>query len=342
MSAWALDISDQSIKYGLLKEGYFGFHLKSYGQERIPEGAIVSGKIENINSLLGVIKNIKEKTKMKFVRVSLPEEQMYIFSIVLPKIKHSEIRETILFQLEEHVPLEPNECVFDFEILVETTDKIVVLVAATAVAIIESYLSLFEQAGLVPVSFELEGSAIARAIVPESDKNSYMIVDFGETRTGISITSGNKVVFSSTLDMGGRTITEMIAKNFKLSEEEAEKLKKTFASDSSGDAKDVFPIILNNLSVLRDELAKHYRYWQTHDYEGGSVHKKIDKILLCGGDSNLSGIVDYLSATMRVPVVYGNAWSNILDIEKHVPEMPFDQSLSFVTVLGLALGDYIE
>ncbi len=342
MHTFALDISDQSIKYGKLVSTHKGLHLVNYGQERIPKGVVVSGKIENDKELVSLLNKIREVNKIRFVRVSLPEEQMYLFNILLPKIDYKEIRDTILLQLEEHIPLSPQEACFDYEVISENKDGILVNVAATSVEVIESYLSVFEQASLVPVSFELEAQAIARAVLKKENESTVMIVDFGETRTGISIAEGDKVVFSSTFDMGGYSLTEAIAKNFNISFEEAEKMKRSYKKTDINNKEDIFPIILNNLSVLRDELSKHFTYWHTHDSEEGAPRSQVEKIILCGGDANLVGIADYLSATMNVKVVYADAWINIIDIEKETPTMPFGQSLGYLTVIGLALADFIE
>jgi hypothetical protein len=35
-----------------------------------------------------------------------------------------------------------------------------------------------------------------------------------------------------------------------------------------------------------------------------------------------------------------NVWINITETEKYIPEISFDQSLSFASALGLALGDF--
>ena len=62
--------------------------------------------------------------------------------------------------------------------------------------------------------------------------DTYMIVDFGEKRTGIFIVSRGVVMFTSTLDVGGVMLNDMIAKNFKVSYQEAEEMKKKIRSSA--------------------------------------------------------------------------------------------------------------
>jgi type IV pilus assembly protein PilM len=341
MSSCALDISDKSIKYGRLIPNSNNLKLEFYGNEKIPDGVISSGKIVNEAKLIEILKALRSKHNLNFVRVSLPEEQMYIFNIILPKTDGGDLPETILLQLEEHIPISANDAVFDFDIISETDSDYFVQVAAADASFLESYLSVFERAGLSPLSFELEDQAIARAVVPQDSKETVMIVDFGQTRTGISIASAGRVLFSSTFDMGGHGLTDMVAKSFNVSFDEAEKLKKAYGKDQ-GTPNDLLPIIISNISVLRDELNKHYMYWHNHDREDGQPHPKIERILLCGGDANLIGIVQYLGASMKVPVEYVNTWVNVMDTSKDIPVMPFIDSLSYTTVIGLALNDFIR
>lgn len=340
MPSCAIDISDQSIKYGELVSTSSGLNLGRYGQVKIPEGAIISGKIEKPKLLVETLKSLKEQEKITFIRVSLPEEQMYLFNILLPVLPYKEIRETILLQLEEHIPITANEAVFDYEIAKVKGAQMVVQVLATSISLIESYLSVFSQSGLVPVSFELEAQATARAVCDPTLTTATMIVDFGETRTGISIEHEGRVYFTSTFDMGGKVLTDMIAKNFNISFEEAEKMKKSYGIKASGKENEIFPVILSGLSVLRDELEKDLQYWHNHLGEDGEPHPEITKIILCGGDANLAGIAEYLGGSLKISVEPSNSWRNIVDINNYVPEMPFEESLSYTTVLGLALADF--
>ncbi|MCC6323917.1 pilus assembly protein PilM [Candidatus Nomurabacteria bacterium] len=343
MPSCALDISDESIKYGAIIPSTGGFKLKYFGNEKIPPGIVVAGKIENEAKLTEILKGIKSKEKMKFVRASLPEEQMYLFNLVLPNVPNNQMKETILLQLEDHIPLSAADVVFDYELVREINkDSVLVQVAAVAASLIESYLSIFSQAGLVPMSFELEAQAIARSVVPEDMKGAVMIVDFGRTRIGISIVEDGRVLFTSTFSMGGQKITEVIAKHFKISIEQAEQMKKSYSNLGSDSENDIFPAIISNLSILLDELRKHFSYWQTHQSEDGKPHAKIEKIILCGGEANLYGVVPYLKTSMNLPVDYANVWVNMTDIKQDLPSIPFDESLGYATVFGLALGGYIK
>ena len=341
MNSFALDISDQSIKYGELVPSSYGLRLGRFNKEKIPSGIVVSGRIEKSEELVKILRTIKIREDMHFIRVSLPEEQIYLFTLSLPKLSDVDLRDTIMLQLEGHVPISAIETVFDYAIISEDETSVWVQVVATARATIESYMSVFERAGLVPLSFELEAQAIARAVVPRNEMSPIMIIDLGHSRTGISIASAGHVLFTTTIDIGGESLTQMISKNFEISFDKAEAMKRSYGIDDvHHPSNDVFPVIVNSISMLRDELNKHYIYWKTHE-DDHLKHEKINRIVLCGEGSNLSGIAEYLETSMMMNVIHANPWINISNMEISVPEMSFEESLGYVTVLGLALGNYI-
>lgn len=339
MNSCAIDISDQSVKYGELLATPLGLRLGRFGKEKIGEGVVVAGKIENPRELTNILKKIKEKEHLKFVRVSLPEEQMYLFTLSLPNAKEEELADMIMLQIEEHIPLKAMDTIFEYEIVSRTNKNVLVEISAIAISTVESYLAVFKDAGLTVLSFELEAQAIARAVVPAHDKEPIMIVDFGDTRTGVSIVHDGKVFFTTTLDLGGINLTKMISKNFDLSLEKAEDMKRSYGLDGVSNIEDIFPIILNGISVLRDELSKQYQYWKNHE-NYGIKHDAINRIILCGGDANLTGLSEYLEASMNIKVEHANTWVNISDMKISVPSMSFEESLGYTTVLGLALGSF--
>jgi len=91
-------------------------------------------------------------------------------------------------------------------------------------------------------------------------------------------------------------------------------------------------------------LSRHMSYWDSQLNERGKSAlpaevkgKKIAKILLCGGDSNLFGFSEYLSYELKTPVELSNPWINITSFSEHIPEIELRESLIYTTALGLAL-----
>lgn len=339
-SSFGFDISDESFKFVRLGIGKNGIKIEQYGECKVPAGAIESGKIKQPKVLEKILTDLREKEEIKSVRVSLPEEQLYLFRLKLDKNGLQDIRQGIEISLEEHIPVPAQEAIFDYEILREDNQSVYVQVAAMQRSIIEDYLSIFTNAGIAVISMEPEAQAASRAIIKREDQNTYLVVDFGEKRTGISIISKGVVMFSSTVDVGGVMLTNLIQKSFNISFDEAEKMKQEYGLQRNSINKEMFSVLLNGVSILRDEVERHFLYWHTHQDEDGKDNAPIEKILLCGGDSNLIGLTDYLSVSMRHKVEVANAWINILDIEKKIPKIDFKKSLSFTTALGLALGDF--
>jgi type IV pilus assembly protein PilM len=338
--SFGLDISDESLKFVELVMTKDGVRLGRYGERKIPIGIIESGRIKNPTKLQEVLSLLKKEEGIRFVRVSLPEEQIYLFRLRLEKSGLKNIREGIELSLEEHIPIPAQEAIFDYDLLSEDSKSLEVQVAAIPQNVIQNYLSVFRSSFISVQSFELEGQAISRAVIKKGDLETYMIVDFGQTRTGLSIVSQGVVVFTSTLDMGGVSLNNMIKKNFNISSEEAEKMKRQYGLQRNVANKEIFSVLLNSVSILRDDIVKHFLYWHTHKDEEGRDRPPIKKIILCGGDSNLTGLSEYLSVSMKTKVEMADVWINIVETGTDVPEISFNKSLTFAAALGLALGDF--
>jgi type IV pilus assembly protein PilM len=334
-----VDISDRSIKYVEFGMGERGRKILAYGEVPLEPGIVEAGKILAGERLVTALKDMAKKGKLSFVHAALPEEQMYFFTMAVPAGTHEEMRQAIELGLEEHVPIAASEAVFDFQVTNTTATDVQVAVTAASRDIIEEYASTFSGAGLVLLSLELEAEAIARAVTHADDATTRMIIDFGETRTGIIVVSHGFVRFTSTVAVGGRMLTETLAKHFSVSLEEAEKMKRQYGLRRNSPNQDLFSLLLNNVAVLRDEINRHFIYWHTHAEEGGAARPAIEELVLVGGDSNLAGLADYLATSLRVKTTLGDVWTHASLSEGAVPDLSRNDSLGYATAVGLALHE---
>jgi len=339
-----LDISDHSVRFLELKREKGSFRLGRFGQQALPEGTFSFGEIKDPNTLKTALIGLRREHDLSFVRVSLPEEKAYLFRTEVPLLSPEETRDTISFQLEEHVPIGAVDAVFDYTVVRPLFGKVTPGVREVVVSVfpreyVERYAEALLGAGITPLSFEMEGSALARALIPTESMRTHMIVDFGYARTGIVIASRGAVHFTTTVEMGGEALTEAIERRLTISREEAEKLKREGAFSRNGQYREMFPVLLEAINQLKEQIHKHFIYWHNHPDKKDATPPPIEKIILTGGDANLEGLADHFSLALRVPVEVGNAWVNVIQSEDFIPEMPFDQSLSFGTTIGLALRE---
>lgn len=342
MPAVGIDISDDSIRFVELVKSKYGKILSKFGERKIPTGIVLNGEIQDVEKLSEELKKIKEENYIETIRASLPEEKVYLFQTHIPEdAEEDQIRSIVEFKLEEHVPLSPQEAVFDYEIINKSDTKkhMDVAVAVYPQNTIEKYTAVFNNAGLLPLSFEIEAQAISRAVIKNGDDQTYMIVDFGKMRTGLSIVSDCVLAFTSTLEVEEEGLSKAIMKYLSLPEAEVARIKNEEGLIGSKNNKELFTALLNVAETLKNNIDKYYRYWQTRvDEKGNRVHP-IEKIIICGGNSNLKGLPEYLSGALNIPVERANVWTNAFSLDDFIPEMNRFQSLSYATAVGLALRD---
>lgn len=351
--AAGLDISDQSVKFIELVRRRGRFAIAKYGERLIPAGAIDSGLIKDEAALEAALKALAAEHNLSDVVVSLPEEEAYVIRLAPLAVEPKELYDSLELQLEEHIPLPAEEIIFDYEILAAPAGRRGVYdisLSAFPKNIIVAYSAALAAAGLTPLAFEIEAQAIARAVVPArpDDDRLTMIVDFGKTRTSFFITGGAVVLFTTTVQhIGGEDITKAIQKNLNSSYVEAEQFKINNGLLTARTKQELFFAILPIVSVLRDEIVKHYSWWENRrnlpDGQAGDVSRfdrAIEKIIVCGGQATLPGLIDYLNLNLEWPVELGNPWTNIFSLTDYIPPINLNQSLRYTTSLGLALRGF--
>lgn len=331
-----LDISDDALRFVAFKETRRGLELDRFGEMPLARGIVESGEIQNVQAAQEALRTFAEKHRISFARVSLPEEKAYIVRVRLPRLKRSEIRSSLELQFEEQIPIPPQEAVFDYDIISESPEGIDIALAALPAQTAQQYLDVFSGTDIMPVAFEIESEAISRAAIPTAEHTTTMVVDVEKTKTGISISSDGVVRFTSSLRVGGEGLVQALAKNMNQHFDEAlQHLRENGipVHDNSPAFMSLIPV----LSILRDEINKHYVYWHSHEDQEGGVRPAISNILLCGEYANIPGLADYLASGLRMPVELANIMGNITSLSSYIPDLTYEDSFRYVTSLGLAL-----
>ena len=338
--AAGLDISDRSVKYLELSNNG-RIKVLRFGDKPVPAGVIEEGRIKNKTEVVKILSELKKEIGLNHIFASLPEDEAYIVRMKMPPMKRDELRGSIELQLEEYVPLPPDQCIFDFELISAASEVekngADVSVSVLPRVIVEDYLEVFLAAGLLPLSFEIEAQAIARALVKKSDPGTSMIVDIGKIHTGFSVVQADRVVFTSIIGLGGSNITFCLQRALGLDAVAANKIKEEKGLLRSEQNQEVFAALMPPISALKDEIKQRFSYWQNHYDKDEGRRSSIDRVILVGGQSTLPGFKEYLETHLEIPVVLGNPWANFGARENELPSIDYNNAMRYVTALGLAL-----
>lgn len=346
MPSVGVDISDTSLKYiQFEKDSRSGMtlELKHWGDIDIPEGALKRGDIKEVDALTRVLTEVQNKTKTEYVRVSLPEERAYIFETEIKRgTSFKEIRGTLEFRLEENVPLSPRDAFFDYDVVEDDLRAGVyrVLVTAYARDTIMGYYEACRAAGVIPISFEVEAQAIARATLPKGDHGTHMIVDFGKTRTGVGIVHRGSLMYTSTIEIGGVELSAALRNQLgEKTESELTTIKNTLGLVRGVDDSTVYDALMSTMSAIKDEIAIRMQYWNTRDLE--REERQIESIILCGGSVNMKGLPGYFSETLGIGAERARVWDNAFNLSETIPPIGRRYSYGYATAIGLALADHM-
>lgn len=346
LEAFGMDLSDRSIKVAQLSRKNGKTHLMSFARKDIPEGWIEDGEIKKEDEVIDLIKKTLKEAKpkpinSKYVVYSIPETKGFIRVIKIPKIEGDNLEETVRYEAEQLFPIDISESYVDWQVLSGEESKVVeVLVAAVPMKLVDSYSEIFKKVGLIPISAEIESIAISRSLINDRQSSRpILIIDLGKDRTSFIIYKNPTVQFTASIPVCGNEFNKAICESLNLSDNDAEVLKRRCGLSAKGECKDLYRAIQPSLHEMIKYINKLSDYYREHYREDSD----IAKVIICGGEARILGISSFLSLRIKKEVEKGNPWVNIiLSSEKEIPPISRNDSLIFVTVLGLALRGISE
>jgi len=335
-----IDISSSGIKVAVLKEKPHGLELVGFGEEELPDGAIVGGEIAEQEKVAQVLTLLAKKHGIRSANITLPEARSYLFEADVPGPTAREWRAAVEQHLDEYVPLPPADVVFDVVPLVKAGDLMHLAGVGCARRVVDLALSVFDEAKLEVKAIEGETFAAPRALLPHGDTDTVLIIDIGKTTTKLVVVAHRIPVFATTLDIGGHALTLAVQKHFGVSEEEAKKVKAERGLVAGQENDEYLAAMLSTVSAIREEIVKRLEYWQSRAL-AGTPHEPVTRALLVGGNATVRGLPEYLETALKVPVELGDVFTNLAKRDSWLPPVDYMESLAYATAIGLALREYV-
>lgn len=335
-----VDVSDGSVKWLTLAPTKHGTRVRSFGSETIPSGAVHMGTIQDVQALADVLRRIRTEGGVTCAHAALPEEGAFVFTMHVPfGTPRTEIIHMIEFELESRVPIPPDQTVYDYDVITrdDAGEEISVVVFPQALAY--GYVEAFSRAGIHLMSLEIEARSVARAATDPHEHAVHMLVDCGKARTGIAIVKRGIPTFTSTVEIGGDTMSAAVIEAMKLpSEAEAETFKNEQGLLPRDPAFEQGRVAVEKVAHgLADEIVRHYQFWDSR--REGTM--SMAGVFLLGGGSNLRGFPDLIAGKVHAPADRPNVWRMVASFDEYIPPIEYRASFQYATAIGLALRSII-
>ena len=344
-----IDIGSSSIKVVEMRNENGRARLSTYGWSETKAEAPRIEVEAGIESKAALIRDILKKCNATATNVITALPTYAVFSAVLTfpsKLGRKELPTAIRWEAKKVIPLPIDDMILDWKILPQdkgdgTSDVggaqvgrvdpkqsyQRVLLTGAPKKLVSRYVEIFKLANLRLLSLETESFALVRSLIG-TDPSPAMIVNFGSVATTISMIEHSIPILSRSIDVGGRNITRQIAKSLGISDERASYFKQDIGME--GGVGGVPKIITETLDPVINEIKYTKSVWQSQ------YSKRITKLVLTGGSSNMPGFTEYLTREVDIKAFVGDPWARVIYPEDLKPVLN-EVGPKIAVAVGLAI-----
>jgi type IV pilus assembly protein PilM len=325
-SVVGIDIGSSAIKVVEIKKKGGKAVLETYGAISLGTYAETDiGRVTNlptektIEALKEVLKQSGVTTSL--VAMSVPMQSSLIFTVDLPPgVKESETTTIIPTEARKYIPVPINEVSLDYFVLPakepsfeevnnpdvnpDKKEKKEVLVVAIQNDAISKLRSIVSQCSLVASFFEVEVFSSVRSNF-EHELSLVLLVDFGASRTKISLVEFGVVKGYHTVNRGGADITDSISKSLSLPFPEAEQMKKEFGLFGNPNEKNLAEVIKIHMDYIFGETNSVLLGYEK------KYNRTITKVIFTGGGALMKGLVEMASSNFKCEVEIGSPFNKV-------------------------------
>lgn len=303
-SVLSLDFGSDRIKGVVGKHSKKGILVDKSFMLNLPEGLYQDGEITDIDQLTYLLRNILSENGIGQLEAYgvINSTSIILREVNLPTTSNEEIDSIINYQLDEYIPINPEDYVVKYlslgKLQKEGVDYSQILLIGVPRAMIQAHLTLLRNANLKPTILDYHGNAIAKLITEGGsinqgypDASTFACVDLGHDFTQLSIIQDGKVKVARAIEYGAKDVIEELKTRmpFVGETEILDKIKRLedVSVKPSLDNPDItfIEILRDTLFLLIDKIEMIIRYYNTRDTDN-----KIDLIILYGNFSQIIGL----------------------------------------------------
>lgn len=337
-----LDIGSSSLKLAEIISSSKGHYLNRFSEVSLPKGIIADGVLVDPASLSIKIKEIFKHASWgkKGVVTSIAGSSVIVKKVTLQQMNEAEFRELIHDEAGKYLPFDNMDDVYyDFQILGENNynpNQMDIIIVAAKKEVVNSYLEAVTAAGQNVVIMDVAPfvlETLYEANYEFDNDEIVVIINIGASTTGINVIKGGVSIFTRDFSLGGNSITESLQEKYKVTFEEAEKMKiEGIADGSEGDNLDLKNSILEFAQPICLEIERSIDYFRSTF--GG---EDLKQILLAGGSAKVYNLVRHLSETLNVKTELINPFLKI-GYNKRSIDVKNLESIKPIAATAIGLG----
>lgn len=302
-----LDIGTNAVRVAEIEPGAVPM-LRAFGQVALPPDAMREGEVVDPAAVSEAIVRLWRELGLRKgeVRVGIASPRVIVRPVELPAMPDEELAGALRFQAQELIPIPMEEAVFDFQVLetlppVEGTEGLGtsrVLLAAAHRDAVQRVVDAVRGAGLKVGAVDVLPLALVRSLADadlSDEPGAEAIVSIGGGTTVIVVHEDGLPRFVRILGVGGRALTDAIARELDLPVDTAESVKRQgelAPNDLDARARAAMERPLRD---LLDEVRGSIDYYRT---QPGSA--PLRRVLVTGGTSRLAGLTERLGRLLGV------------------------------------------
>jgi type IV pilus assembly protein PilM len=342
-----LDIGSSTVKAVELSIKGKGrdFDLTHLGVAKLPSESIVQGAFLNSSAIVDTVREAIDNAKIrtKNVAVAVSGHSVIVKKVNLPMMSRDELDEQIRWEAEQYIPFDVNEVNLDFQILndgesEDSAGQMGVLLVAAKKDLIDDYVQVITEAGLVPAVVDVASFAVENAFNSNYDsapEDVVALVNIGAEVVNINILANGIPAFTRDITTAGNQYTEEIQKALSVTFDEAERIK--LGGRARDESQDVVPQEVEQAmqSVSETVIGEISR---SLDFFGATTaDSNIGRVVLSGGGAMVAGLEKAFHERTGLPVEIMNPFSRMAPSSKFESEFLDEMGPSLGVGVGLAM-----
>lgn len=309
----------------------------------LPRGSVHRGEVVEVNTVAAALRKLWESGgfKSKHVALGVGGQRVFARDLVVPRAPLAQIRESLPFQVQDLLPVPVSDTILDFYPIAEEDGDDGPMVSGLLVAAIKNSVganvAAVIKAGLHPVHVDLIPFALARALTPVNLQSGLsVLLGVGANTTNVVVARDGVPLFVRIISTGGDDVTRALSTGLEIDFDAAENLKRSIGLGATGLAVETKPA-LEIIHGVVGELLNNIRTTLNY-YLNSRRSASFERIIICGGTTQMPGFAAALTAHTNLPVVSAASVAAPQQPKGARERYTLEQNDTMSTAFGLALG----